>query len=104
MGTTTTSIRLPDEIKERFESLSAATGRSRNYLMLAALTRYIEEEMWQIAQVEEAIREADEHPDDFVTHDEMVADLVRRGVLRQEELDRAESQLSLEELQRANQC
>ena len=89
MGTTTTSIRLPDEIKERFEALAATTGRSRSYLMLDALTRYIEEEGWQLRQIEEGIRVADEHPDDFVTHEEMLANLIQRGLLRQEDLDRA---------------
>jgi RHH-type transcriptional regulator, rel operon repressor / antitoxin RelB len=103
MGTTTTSIRLPDEIKERFEALAATTGRSRNYLMLDALTRYLQEEEWQLQQIEEGIRAADEHPDDSMTHEAMVAGLIQRGVLRQEDLDRAESEFSLEELRRANQ-
>ena len=102
MGTTTTSIRLPDEIKERFEALAATTGRSKNDLMLDALTRYLQEEEGQLQQIEEGIRAADEHPDDGVTHEAMVADLIQRGLLRQEDLDCAGSEFSLEELRRAN--
>ena len=33
----TTSIRLPDEVREQYETLAQATGRTRNELMVEAL-------------------------------------------------------------------
>ena len=41
------------------DALAEATGRSRNHLVNEALKRYLDEERWQLAKIEEGINEAD---------------------------------------------
>jgi RHH-type rel operon transcriptional repressor/antitoxin RelB len=101
--TITISVRVPVQLRKRFEALAQATGRTKNYLMTEALVEYLDHEEWQIAEIEEAIREADEHPEQMVKHEDVVADLLARGIVTQDGLDRAEREVSLEELRRAQQ-
>jgi predicted transcriptional regulator len=54
------SIRVKDELKEKLESLAEATQRSKSFLATEALERYIELESWQVAHVEEGMKQADE--------------------------------------------
>ena len=57
--TTTMTIRLEPELKERLDRLAQATQRSKSYLAAEALRDYIELNAWQIQEVNDAIREAD---------------------------------------------
>jgi hypothetical protein len=68
------------------------------------MTANRENEDWQLAEIEEATREADEHPEQMIKHEDEVADLLARGLVTQESLDRAEREVSLEELQRTQQA
>jgi predicted transcriptional regulator len=54
------SIRVKDELKEKLESLAEATQRSKSFLATEALERYIKLESWQVAHVEEGMKQADE--------------------------------------------
>lgn len=53
MGATTTSLRLPDDLRDVYDTLVAATGRSRNDLMVAALRLVGERQLREIALVQE---------------------------------------------------
>jgi RHH-type transcriptional regulator, rel operon repressor / antitoxin RelB len=55
----TLSIRVPTEVKASLEKLAASTGRSKSYLALDALKAYLAEQSWQIAETEQAVKEAD---------------------------------------------
>ncbi len=55
----TTSIRMPDEIHEQYETLAQATGRTRNELMVDALRRMAEQQLHEIAMVQEGLTQAD---------------------------------------------
>ena len=57
--TTTMTIRLQPELKDRLDRLAQATQRSKSYLAAEALRDYIELNAWQIQEVNDAIREAD---------------------------------------------
>ncbi len=57
--TTTMTIRLEPELKDRLDRLAQATQRSKSYLAVEALRDYIELNAWQIQEVNDAIREAD---------------------------------------------
>src|SRR2546423_15322345 len=57
--TTTMTIRLPREMRARFEALAKATGRNRNALAQEAIRRFIETEEWQIAEIQAGLREAE---------------------------------------------
>jgi predicted transcriptional regulator len=56
---TTMTIRLDDEVKERLERLAEATERSKSYLAAEAVRAYVEINEWQIAEIRAALKEAD---------------------------------------------
>lgn len=56
---TTMTVRLEDEVKDRLELLSEATQRSKSFLAAEAIVAYIENNEWQIAEVKAALKEAD---------------------------------------------
>ena len=51
----TITIRLSAEIKGKLEALAASTNRSKSWLAAQAISAYIEEQSWQIQQIEEAV-------------------------------------------------
>ena len=55
----TVTIRLPAEIKGKLEALAASTNRSKSWLAAQAISVYVEEQSWQIQQIEAAIVLAD---------------------------------------------
>lgn len=68
---TTMTIRLEPETKSRLEKLSAATHRSKSFLAAAAVREFIETNEWQIAEIKNAIEEADNG--DFASDQEVQA-------------------------------
>lgn len=56
---TTMTIRLDDDVKKRLDSLAIATLRSKSFLAAEAVRSYIENNEWQIREIEAALREAD---------------------------------------------
>ena len=56
---TTMTVRLDDEVKDRLELLSEATQRSKSFLAAEAIVAYIENNEWQIGETQAALREAD---------------------------------------------
>ena len=75
---TTLSIRLPDDTKRQLEELAEATGRSKSFLAVDAIRRYLEQEAWQIAEIRQALNEAD--AEDFATSSEVKKVLRKWGV------------------------
>jgi predicted transcriptional regulator len=57
--TTTMSIRLNQELKDRLERLAQATNRSRSFLTVEALKQFIELNEWQVTVIQEGIAAAD---------------------------------------------
>lgn len=55
----TLNVRLPAEIHEQIERLTKATGRSKSFLAMEALQTYLAAQAWQIADIQEAIAEAE---------------------------------------------
>jgi len=55
----TISMRLPDELTNQLDALAAATGRTKSFLAGQAIRDFIERESWQIAEITQAIIEAD---------------------------------------------
>lgn len=58
--TTTISVRLDCELKDRLEALARSTRRSKSYLAAEAIAEFVETNAWQIAEIEKAIKEADD--------------------------------------------
>jgi len=65
------SMRLPDELTKQLDALATATGRTKSFLAGQAIRDFIERESWQIAEITQAICEADNG--DFASDDEVNA-------------------------------
>lgn len=55
----TMTVRLEDEVKDRLESLAASTQRSKSFLAAEAIREFVENNEWQIAEIQAALTEAD---------------------------------------------
>jgi len=65
------TVRLNQDTKEKLEQLANATHRTKSFLAVEAINRYLEIEAWQIAEIEQALVEADKA--DFASEDEVNA-------------------------------
>ncbi len=74
---TTVTTRIDEETQSRLDQLAKATDRSRSWLVADAIRRYVEEEGWQVAAIEEGVRQAD--AGDFATEDEVKAAFAEWG-------------------------
>ena len=72
---TTMTIRLGDEVKDRLDVLAEATHRSKSYLAAEAVRVYVEGNEWQVSEIKAALKEAD--AGDFAS-DKDVAALARK--------------------------
>lgn len=75
---TTMTIRLEDEVKIRLNRLAEATQRSKSFLAAEAIRAFVENNEWQIAEIQAALQEAD--AGDFAS-DKEVAALTRKWKL-----------------------
>lgn len=55
----TMTIRLESDLKERLEGLADATRRSKSFLAAEAIRDYVALNEWQVAEIQEAVAEAD---------------------------------------------
>lgn len=56
--TTLLSTRVPQRMKADLDRLAKTTGRTRNTLVEEAIQRFIDQQRWQIAEIEAGIQEA----------------------------------------------
>jgi len=68
---TTMTIRLDDDIKDRLDVLAEATQRSKSFLAAEAIREYVNLNEWQLHETREALREAD--AGDFASDDDVGA-------------------------------
>jgi RHH-type rel operon transcriptional repressor/antitoxin RelB len=76
MKTVTIGARISEELDRDLAKLSAATGRSKSWLVADALSSYVAAERVFIQAVEEGIKAAEEGR--LVDHEEVVAEFERR--------------------------
>lgn len=57
--TETVTVRLESELKQRLESLSEATQRSKSFLAAAAIRDFVDLNEWQVQEIGKAVGEAD---------------------------------------------
>ena len=76
MKTVTIGARISEELDRDLAKLSAATGRSKSWLVADALTSYVQSEKAFIEAVEEGIKAYEEGR--VVDHETVVAELERR--------------------------
>ena len=63
--------KLDDEVKIKLEKLAESTHRSRSFLAAEAIKAYVESNDWQIAEIHQALKEAD--AGDFASQQEVNA-------------------------------
>jgi len=69
MSSTTITVRLDTEVKDKLEQLAESTQRSKSYLASEAIREFVEGNAWQIAETRAAFKEAD--AGDFATDAEV---------------------------------
>jgi predicted transcriptional regulator len=72
---TTLTVRIEDDVKDRLDVLAEATQRSKSFLAAEAIRAYVESNEWQIGEIQAALKEAD--AGDFAS-DKDVAALSRK--------------------------
>lgn len=65
------TLRVNNETKDKLDKLASATHRSKSFLAAEAINRYLEIEAWQIAEIEQAMIEADRG--DFASDEQVTA-------------------------------
>jgi RHH-type transcriptional regulator, rel operon repressor / antitoxin RelB len=55
---TTMTVRLDDDVKDRLDVLADATQRSKSFLAAEAIRAYVENNEWQISEIHVALKEA----------------------------------------------
>jgi predicted transcriptional regulator len=68
---TTITIRLEEEVKDRLDRLSESTQRSKSFLAAEAIREFIDSNEWQIRETRAALKEAD--AGDFATERDVEA-------------------------------
>jgi predicted transcriptional regulator len=56
---TTMTVRIDDDVKDRLDVLAEATQRSKSFLAAEAIREYVEINEWQIHETRAALAEAD---------------------------------------------
>ena len=77
METAILTLRVPQDIKDQLKKLAEATHRSQSFLGVEAIRHYLDIESWQIAEIQQAITEAD--AGDFARDDEFNAVLKKHA-------------------------
>ena len=67
-----TSIRLKDDLCAQLDQLAKALDRSRAWVIEQAIARYVEEEAWQIAAIQEALAEYQAGGAKLIPHEEVM--------------------------------
>jgi RHH-type transcriptional regulator, rel operon repressor / antitoxin RelB len=86
------SVRLDSAVKEQMIQLARATGRSTNSLFNEAVREYLERERWQMADIEQGLRELE--AGDIATPEE--TDAVFERITTLEAIGRARDRLARE--------
>ena len=79
MTARTINVRVPEALYNQIEELAKATARTKSFLVLDALTRYVQSESWQIRDIHEGIKETDASK--FATNRQVKAVFDKYGAL-----------------------
>lgn len=56
---TTMTVRLDEDVKDRLDRLADSTQRSKSYLAAEAIRAFVETNEWQVAEIHAGLKEAD---------------------------------------------
>jgi predicted transcriptional regulator len=71
------NVRLPADLHGQLEQLVQVTGRSKSFLAVEALKSYVNQERWQIADIQAGLQEADRG--EFASAEEVSAVFAKYG-------------------------
>jgi len=74
MAGSTITIRTSAEILTAITKLAESMNRSRNWVIEAALSNYLDTQAWQVEGIRKALAQAD--ADELVSHEDVFSDLV----------------------------
>ncbi len=84
------SVRFPEELEHRLEELSQVTGRTRSFLAIDALRRYLNQEEWQTQAIKTAVDRADSGEARYASHESVDAWLESWGSEQEKEPPKCE--------------
>ena len=73
---TTMTLRIDEATMERLEAVASAMSRSKTWVLGQALAEYLDNQAWQVAEIQAGLREAD--AGDVVPHENVRGDWERR--------------------------
>jgi len=73
MAGSTITIRTSAEILTAITKLAESMNRSRNWVIEAALSNYLDTQAWQVEGIRKALAQAD--ADELVSHEDVFSDL-----------------------------
>ncbi len=68
---TTMTIRIEDEVKDGLDRLAESTQRSKSFLAAEAISEYVANNEWQVAEIRTALKEA--NAGDFASEKDVAA-------------------------------
>jgi len=77
MATRTINVRIPESLYGQIEALAQATARTKSFLAVEALKGYVEQESWQVKDIQAGLAEAD--AGDFASPEEVAATFAKYG-------------------------
>ena len=77
MSSRTINVMLPEALYHQFEDLSKETARTKSFLAIDALTKYVQRESWQVNDIRQGLDEAD--AGDFASSKEVEAVFAKFG-------------------------
>ena len=89
MATIATTIRIPQDLQDRYDHLAQATGHTPEHLMAEALERYAAREGWQIEQTRASLTALEAGALETTDLDDLIAEDVASGEITREDLDEA---------------
>jgi predicted transcriptional regulator len=68
---TTMTIRIEDDVKDRLDRLAESTQRSKSFLAAEAIREFVENNEWQIGEIRASVKEA--NSGDFASERDVAA-------------------------------
>ena len=73
----TINVRVPEAVFQQLDEIAKATEQTRSFIALTALSSYLQEQKWQIRDIEMGIAEAERG--EFATDEEVKAVFAKYG-------------------------
>ncbi|HFD33451.1 MAG TPA: ribbon-helix-helix protein, CopG family [Gammaproteobacteria bacterium] len=69
MKSSTMTVRMAPQTRERLTRLAEAVNRSKSYILNQAIQEYLDTHEWQVLEIEKAVKHADSPLAEWKNHD-----------------------------------